>query len=398
MHRRLSIITLCLFQVTNFAEQLPQSSAGQRVQTVTSIEAPKEQPKQEVLSALRTIERDRVAKSAVPVLMLSNVRDFAERSITVEDMYYSAFFKDQTQSISIQGSRLTTEYPSLRRELNEGKRSIRSSQGFITESEAIWSASWNEFGAAYVLSVECAKPKDKRCESEDHLIKLTNSLVYVGGGKTAADNRPRILPDEAGATPTFSFNPPGQLLPGSGTGRSDNTVYSPNMRFPIENKPSFANSQVYNPGGNLGPPGGQCDAGNYSFPWWDNFCETRSRATPMCPTSKGHQGQDIRPPSCVKDKHFGVSATDGTVTHIGSYSVFITAADGTQYRYLHMSNLEVKVGNKVNKGNHIGRISNVFTAPTTIHLHFEIVQNVTGLGFVHVPPYMSLVTAYQKLP
>jgi hypothetical protein len=85
------------------------------------------------------------------------------------------------------------------------------------------------------------------------------------------------------------------------------------------------------------------------------------------------------------------SATDGTVTHIGPYSVFITAPDGTQYRYLHMSNVEVKVGDKVNKGDHIGRISTVFTEPTTIHLHFEILQNVTGLGFVHVPPYMLLV-------
>ena len=63
-----------------------------------------------------------------------------------------------------------------------------------------------------------------------------------------------------------------------------------------------------------------------------------------------------------------------------------------------MSNVTVKVGDSVTKGAHIGKVSNVFTAPTTIHLHFEIFSNVGGLGFVHVPPYMSLVTAYEKLP
>ncbi len=68
------------------------------------------------MSALRTLEQDGVAKSAVPVLLLSNIRDFVERRVIVEDMYYSAFFKDGTQSISVQGSRLTTKYADLRAE------------------------------------------------------------------------------------------------------------------------------------------------------------------------------------------------------------------------------------------------------------------------------------------
>lgn len=407
MHAKIFVFALCLFIAgLNVAEPNPQTATGQRVQTTTATQAPNEQPKQEVLSALQAVERDTVAKSAVPVLLPSDIRNFEERRVTVDDMYYSAFFKDKTRSVSVQGSRLKTEYPGLR-ESNEGKTRLRSTEGFVTESEAIWTASWNEFGAAYLLSLECSEPNDKRCESEDHVLKLVNSLVYVGGGKTAAHIAPRIVSDVVAArttthgvaasmTPT-SFNPPGQLLPGSGTGRPDSRVYSPEMLFPIEKKPAYANSQVYNPGGNLGPPGDQCDARNYSFPWWDNFCETRSRNTPMCPTGKGHQGQDIRPSTCKKDIHFVVSATDGTVTHIGGYSVFITAPDTTQYRYLHMSNVEVKLHDKVTKGSHIGRVSNVFTAPTTIHLHFEIFQNIAG-QYKQVPPYTSLVSAYQRLP
>ncbi len=148
-------------------------------------------------------------------------------------MYYSAFFKDGTQSISVQGSRLTTKYADLRAESNIAKKRIRSTDGFITESEAIWTASWKEFGAAYVLSVECAKAKDKRCESEDHVTKLANSFVYVGGGRITAENRPLILPDQPEVTSTFTYNPPGQLRPGSGTGRQDNTVLT---RYAVSNR------------------------------------------------------------------------------------------------------------------------------------------------------------------
>src|SRR5690606_9414724 len=73
----------------------------------------------------------------------------------------------------------------------------------------------------------------------------------------------------------FDYHPPGDLVEGSGQGRVDDTVYAPGMRFPIENAPAYANSQVYNPGGYLGPAGGQCDAVNYSYPWRDNYCEIR---------------------------------------------------------------------------------------------------------------------------
>jgi murein DD-endopeptidase MepM/ murein hydrolase activator NlpD len=90
-----------------------------------------------------------------------------------------------------------------------------------------------------------------------------------------------------------------------------------------------------------------------------------------------------------------VSVSDGTVTGIGTYSVFITTADGTEFRYLHMSSVTVKVGDELKKGDRIGRVSNVYKSPTTIHLHFEILQHLDELGFVQVPPYMSLVRAYE---
>ena len=196
----------------------------------------------------------------------------------------------------------------------------------------------------------------------------------------------------------FSFDPPGALVAGSGEGATDTTIYAPGMLFPIADGPAYANSQVYGHGGYLGPGGGQCDAENYSYPWQDNYCETRSWNMPLCPSGNGHQGQDIRPATCEKDIHPAVAAADGTITNIGSYSVYLTADDGTRYDYLHMSNVAVSSGQEVTRGQVLGMVSNKFGGTaTTIHLHFNIRQFVEGIGSVYVPTYPSLVASYQEL-
>ncbi len=197
----------------------------------------------------------------------------------------------------------------------------------------------------------------------------------------------------------FTYKPAGQLKAGSGTGRKDTKVYVPGMRFPLESAPAYANSQVWGRGGMNGGGGGQCDAPNYSYPWYDNYCETRSWGMPLCPAGKGHQGQDIRPATCTKNKHYVVAAEAGTVTSISTYSVNIQSG-GTLHRYMHMnhSNLLVKVGQKVTRGQRLGLVSNnMGNTPTTIHLHYDLRQTVSNVGSVHVPTYMSLVRSYEAL-
>lgn len=226
------------------------------------------------------------------------------------------------------------------------------------------------------------------------------------GSSPSAEAPETATPDTESGTASIGFDhhPPGDLIEGSGTGYTDGHVFVQGMRFPVEIAPDFPNSQVYNPGGSEGGGGGQCDAANYDYPWRDNFCETRGYTTPMCPTGKGHQGQDIRPPTCEKGKYWSVAAEAGTITAIGSYSVTLTADSGTIYRYLHldMSRLAVSVGTHLERGGRIGFVSNHFNdTPTTIHLHFEIKQNVAlsdGTSTVtFVPPYTSLVAAYEAL-
>lgn len=206
-----------------------------------------------------------------------------------------------------------------------------------------------------------------------------------------------LVPWSARAEDPF-YSPVGELVPGSGQGAADATVYAPGMRYPIEEGPSFPNSQVWGVGGSEGPGGSQCDAANFAYPWHDNYCETRSWDMPLCPAGVGHQGQDIRASSCDAGVHPYVAARAGTVTSIGSYSVYVTADDGQRFDYLHGANIMVSEGQAVAREQRIGMVSNQFGGtPTTVHLHFNIKQDVTGVGFVFVSPYMSLVGAYEDL-
>jgi murein DD-endopeptidase MepM/ murein hydrolase activator NlpD len=210
-------------------------------------------------------------------------------------------------------------------------------------------------------------------------------------------------PAPSAPPPAFSFDPPGSAHATGGKAFTDATVFAPGMRFPIDQPKAFANSQVYGRGGASGPGGGQCDAENYSYPWRDNFCEARAYKTPMCPSGNGHQGQDIRPNSCKKAQYLAVAAEAGRITQIGTYTVYLTADDGRLFRYLHlqMDQLKVRLGDRVERGQAIGYVSNNFgKTATTIHLHFEIKEPVARDGkalFTFVPPYSSLTDAYQRL-
>lgn len=199
----------------------------------------------------------------------------------------------------------------------------------------------------------------------------------------------------------FDFKPAGVLWPNSGRGVTDGVVYAPAIKFPIDAS-SYANSQVWMKGGSKGPPGNWSwkHPDNFKYPWWDNFCEARSRRTPNCPAGAGHQGQDIRAGLGENDKHWAIATEDGRISNVGVYSVELTGrTTGTRYRYLHLSmdKLRVRQGQEVRAGDKIGLVSNDFGGtPTPIHLHFEMLQNINGTGLKHVPPYMSLVRAYQR--
>lgn len=219
---------------------------------------------------------------------------------------------------------------------------------------------------------------------------LAFGTALIGGG---------LVPAGAGAQEPF-YLPPGDLIPDTGVGVAEWTVFAPGMRYPLEHGPSYPNSQVYMNGGSMGPAGNQCDAVNYSYPWRDNYCEKRSWDMPLCPAGIGHQGQDIRAPTCEKDKYWIVASAAGTVTNIGTYSVYVTTPSGQRFDYLHgrVDTLNVALNENIPVAHNIIKLSNnMGDTPTSIHLHFNIKQDVGGVGFVYVSPYMSLVEAYEEL-
>ena len=205
--------------------------------------------------------------------------------------------------------------------------------------------------------------------------------------------------------PNFTYTLPGYLVPSSsGQGRKgDNYVYAPAMRFPLETSPAYVNSQVYGIGGYLGANGSLCDSRNYQYPWHDNYCEKRGWAMPLCPTSTGHQGNDIRGATCHKDKYYAVAVERGIITSIGTYTVYLRGESGRTYRYLHLSkhSLRVRVGQTLERGTRIGLVSNnMGTTPTSIHLHFDVKETLLIGGKsqkVYVPIYTSLINAYTRL-
>lgn len=230
-----------------------------------------------------------------------------------------------------------------------------------------------------------------------------------GGGDPGDGSGGAVDPNPLG----FAFHGPGDLLPATGEGVEDWEEYVSDMTFPVDSHETYLNSQVHSPGGGGFGGGSQCDASNYSYPWHDTFCELRSgtnRATRNCPSTEVHQGVDIRAGTAAictaqagasNDTHNTVevvAAEDGYISYIGSYTVNLNVG-GRIYRYMHlnMESLDVALFDDVVAGQRIGFLSNHFGGtPTTLHLHFEIKENLDDAGFTYVSPYMSLVRAYER--
>ncbi|MDO9413231.1 MAG: peptidoglycan DD-metalloendopeptidase family protein [Pseudolabrys sp.] len=306
---------------------------------------------------------------------------------------------------------------------------------------------FERFGVPYVVSIQCydRRPSSRypSCREVDPVaVKFLQTLRTVGGApQTIAE--PKLDLTQPDKTSDFTYYGPGDLIPNSGwrkmPGTADYTVYAA-MRFPIADAPAYVKSQSFMPWGDCYKSGkngrtgrknvpysckvngipllfNEAAAVNFTYPWRDNFCELRDFLVGQCAGGYGHQGQDIRPATCVQKDvnadrclpyhHTIAAARDGLIWrmpgNLGAYIVINTPNEFVRFRYLHlnphyMDSEGLITGRQVSEGEIIGKVATWgdFEKGTSYHLHFNM-QVFTKVGWAWVNPYMSLVLSYERM-
>ena len=313
------------------------------------------------------------------------------------------------------------------------------------------------YGAPYLVSIDCRPTTTAgetiTCDEADKISeRFLRALRLVGGAlpkKTTRMTELITIDRPKCADAEFTYHKPGDLTPGSSYknlgGKADYTVYA-RMAFPVASPRAYANSQVFMHGGEclsdpplgitaIPPPQNKGDAyhctqnptkfltffegakENFSYPWRDNFCESRDWPLGQCPGNMGHQGQDVRPDTCYAVSPTSVrcepyrhrinAVRDGFVQRERGrealYLVVNSATEHLRFRYLHMNPAHLDrdgmiTGRDLSEGTRIGLMGTYFDGHengTSYHLHFDV-QAPTRDGWLYVSPYMTLVAAYER--
>jgi murein DD-endopeptidase MepM/ murein hydrolase activator NlpD len=299
---------------------------------------------------------------------------------------------------------LAGQYPDLRRLIREG---------YVRYA-------FTRFGVPYVVSIQCldSAPRARRlaCREAYPVAERFLKALHVAGGRPARARFDR--PAEVSERPSerssdFTFRAPGSIIANSGyhkqAGRTDLTAYS-QIRFPLE-APAFVHSQRRRSSGD------KSDLPSGEYPWRDNFCESRSFSVGQCASGFGHQGEDIRPGACPSkdDGPSGcdprqqpiVAVRDGVVIRSPKQQAATlqinTRTEHIRFRYMHMNPSAMDSdgllnGRRVAEGEKVGVVSNYLDHPngTSRHLHFDV-QVFTRDGWIWVNPYVTLISAYERL-
>lgn len=297
---------------------------------------------------------------------------------------------------------LAATYPDLRRFIREGYLRY----------------AFSRFGVAYVVSVQCldsvAKPRRLACKEAYPVAERFLKALHVAGGQRTrplTDMASSIVDRPAARSAEFSYRPSGDIIPNTGYrkqgGHPDVMAYA-QIRFPLEKAPAFVHSQSY--------AKRDKDDGPTAYPWRDNFCEARSFAVGQCGGGYGHQGEDIRAANCppgedresCDPKQRGVVAVRDAIVIRGAKDQAATLqvnsrTEHIRFRYMHMNPQAMNAdgllnGRMVTEGEKIGVVSNYLDHPagTSMHLHFDV-QVFTRDGWIWVSPYVTLVSAYERL-
>ncbi len=115
-------------------------------------------------------------RAPVPVLM---PKTFAPHAIVTADTHWAAWSsRHAAVTVSVHATDLAVEHEDV--PAMHGTRTIRGVAGWITQNEGIWSASWQEHGAAYTLELECDEPTEARCANDELLLAIADELAVAG--------------------------------------------------------------------------------------------------------------------------------------------------------------------------------------------------------------------------
>ena len=305
---------------------------------------------------------------------------------------------------------LAGQFPDLRRFIREG---------YVRYA-------FTRFGVPYVVSIQCLdsapRPRRLACREAYPVAERFLKALRVAGGlpsRPRADIAAEIVERPAAASPDFTYRPPGDIIGRTAArkqnGRVDFTAYS-QIRFPLEKAPAYAHSQ------SLGTRRSrdhfdELAGGPTIYPWQDNFCEARSFGVGQCASGFGHQGQDMRPAPCpIHDDGVErcdpkqqpvVAVRDAVIVRAPKQQAATlqinTRNEHIRFRYMHMNPVTMDAdgvlsGRHVAEGEKIGVVSNYLDRPngTTRHLHFDV-QVFTRDGWLWVNPYVTLISAYERL-
>ena len=307
---------------------------------------------------------------------------------------------------------LAAQYPDLRRFIREG---------YVRYA-------FTRFGVPYVVSIQCldSTPRERRlaCREAYPVAERFLKALHVAGG---LPSRPRTdiasvnaeRPAERSAD--FTYRPSGDIIANSGSrkqgGRPDLTAYS-QIRFPLPRTPAYVHSQSFRSRRSTDKPIDELTGSNTSYPWQDHFCEARSFNVGQCPSGFGHQGEDIRPAPCPAvsegeanqcdpKQQAVVAVRDGIVIRAPKQQAVTlqvnSRTEHVRFRYMHMNPATLDTdgvlnGRKLDEGEKIGVVSNYLDHPngTSRHLHFDV-QVFTRDGWIWVSPYVTLISAYERL-
>jgi len=306
---------------------------------------------------------------------------------------------------------LAAQYPDLRRFIREG---------YVRYA-------FTRFGVPYVVSIQCldSAPRERRlaCREAYPVAERFLKALRVAGGLPArprTDIPPGLAERPLERSSDFSYLPSGDIIAKSGfrkqSGRTDFNAYS-QIRFPLEKTPAFIHSQSFRSRRSSDKPIDEQVGSNSSYPWQDNFCESRSFNVGQCPGGFGHQGEDIRPGACAAGnegpercdprQQAVLAVRDGVVMRSPKQQAATLQINSRnehiRFRYMHMNPAAMDAdgilnGRHVDEAEKIGVVSNYLDHPngTSRHLHFDV-QVFTRDGWLWVNPYTTLVSAYERL-